>query len=141
MRIMLVAAVTLVAGSVWAGPREFGLAYESVKSGRERTAQADGLMLQSRNGAVRVVDAGRPAPPQPTGQPPDDASLTSAVKGMFRTDVDVNPRQVRVETEDGVVKLSGTVNSPRAAEAAIRLALDTTGVAAVDSSLDWRHGK
>jgi osmotically-inducible protein OsmY len=35
--------------------------------------------------------------------------------------------------------LSGTVKGPKAAETAIRLALDTSGVAAVESTMDWGH--
>lgn len=139
MRIMVAAAVlTFVAGAAWGGTKGFVSAYDAVKNGRESTAKADGLVMQSNNGAVRIVDAIRPAPPQPAERPPD-ASLTNGVERMFRTDVDVDPKQVKVETHDGVVKLSGTVKSPHAAEAAIRLALDTDGVAAVDSTLDWRR--
>jgi osmotically-inducible protein OsmY len=44
---------------------------------------------------------------------------------------------VHVDTDAGVVRLSGTVDNPRAAERAIETALKIKGVAAVDSQLQY----
>jgi osmotically-inducible protein OsmY len=60
-----------------------------------------------------------------------DAGITTAVKARFAADETVNAYQIDVDTVDGVVTLTGTVNSVAAEVKAIRLAGETAGVARV----------
>lgn len=60
-----------------------------------------------------------------------DAGITTAVKARFAADEMVNAYQIDVDTDDGVVTLTGTVDSAAAEAAALRLAGDTAGVTRV----------
>jgi hyperosmotically inducible protein len=57
-----------------------------------------------------------------------DAGITTAVKSRFATDDTVKAYQIDVHTQNGVVTLSGTVDSPAAKEQAVRVARATDGV-------------
>lgn len=57
-----------------------------------------------------------------------DAGITTIVKTKFAADDAVKAYQVDVDTRNGVVTLSGTVETSSAKEQAIRIARDTEGV-------------
>jgi hyperosmotically inducible protein len=59
------------------------------------------------------------------------------VKSELATTKGVKSGDVHVDTDTGVVRLSGTVDSPVAAERAIEAALKIKGVDAVDSQLQY----
>ncbi len=61
---------------------------------------------------------------------PSDTVTNRNVKAKL-LDASQETRQVFVMTEDGVVTLSGTVETPKAKELAVRLAHETNGVADV----------
>jgi osmotically-inducible protein OsmY len=57
-----------------------------------------------------------------------DAGITTNVKTKFAADDTVKAYQVDVDTRNGVVTLSGTVETPAAREQAVRIARETDGV-------------
>src|SRR5207253_2265197 len=66
-----------------------------------------------------------------------DSWITTQVKTRYGLDRDLEARKIHVSTRSGVVELSGRVDSEDAALKAIRDALDTKGVVAVDSQLSY----
>ena len=66
---------------------------------------------------------------------PSDTVTNRNVKAKL-LDASQQTRQVFVMTKGGVVTLSGTVESPKAKELAVRLARETTGVADVIDLID-----
>jgi len=57
-----------------------------------------------------------------------DAGITSKIKAKFVADPQINPFNISVETEEGVVYLTGRVHTQQIKDEAERLALDTKGV-------------
>ena len=68
---------------------------------------------------------------QTTGQQVDDASITAAVKAKLTADGDINPFNIDVDTNDGVVTLQGQVAKAEARSKAEEHARDTEGVTRV----------
>ena len=64
-----------------------------------------------------------------------DVGITTAVKARFAADHAVKAYQIDVDTQSGVVTLSGTVENAAAEEQAVRLARETEGVANVVNRL------
>jgi hyperosmotically inducible protein len=58
----------------------------------------------------------------------DDASITSKIKAKLALDSDINPFNVDVTTNQGVVTLQGRVKTEEARETAERYARETDGV-------------
>ncbi len=66
---------------------------------------------------------------QPGGnEPADDASITTKVKAKLATDGDINPFNINVETNGGVVTLQGRVKTAETRMKAERYARETGGV-------------
>jgi len=61
----------------------------------------------------------------------DDAAITAAVKGKLAADTDINPFNIDVDTNEGVVTLQGRVEKEEARTKAEQLARETDGVARV----------
>lgn len=61
----------------------------------------------------------------------DDAAITSAVKAKLAADGDINPFNIDVDTNEGVVTLQGRVEKQEARSKAEQLARETDGVARV----------
>jgi hypothetical protein len=132
--ILLAGALALPASVSLANTKAFANAYSQVKSGTQSETIGDGLRFQQTSGGVRIVDDRRVAT-QPTTV--DDRLITARVNEALSTDIDVKARQIQTATNDGVVTLSGHVKHAHAAETAVRIALDSPGVKAVDSQLTW----
>ena len=131
-------------GSSWEQAKEsFASAYDSVKSGAQQSATAGKYALTGvGQGAVRVTKTGTQAVAstgQSAGQKAGDAYITSKIKSRYAFDKDIKMGQIDVDTDRGVVRLSGTVDTERAAERAIDVALGTKGVVAVDSELTFKY--
>lgn len=62
------------------------------------------------------------------GEQVDDAAITAAVKSKLAADGDINPFNIDVDTNEGVVTLQGTVAKDEARSKAERLARETDGV-------------
>lgn len=63
-----------------------------------------------------------------------DSYITTKIKAKFAADKIVNPFNITVETNSGIVALSGTVRSVTEASRAVELAQETDGVKDVDAS-------
>jgi len=64
-----------------------------------------------------------------------DAKITTAIKSRFFAEPGISSMSVNVTTTDGLVTLSGTVDSHEQVAKAMRLALETEGVRKVVSTL------
>ena len=73
--------------------------------------------------------AAQPAPA------PDDASITMAVQSKYYGAEEVRGRDLTVSTRDGVVTVSGAVDSDAAKQRALALAREVTGVTRVEDRL------
>jgi hyperosmotically inducible periplasmic protein len=61
----------------------------------------------------------------------DDATITTSVKAKLAADGDINPFNIDVDTNEGVVTLQGRVEKEEARTKAEQLARETDGVARV----------
>ena len=69
------------------------------------------------------------------GEVIDDSVLTAKVKTALIADSDTKAHQINVETKDGIVQLSGFVDSSGAKSAATTVAKSVTGVKDVKNEL------
>lgn len=74
------------------------------------------------------------------GQYVDDATITAKIKQAFITAPKVNSAEVNVETMQGVVQLSGFVDSKEADQQAVQLAEEVHGVKSVKDDIIIRSG-
>ena len=70
-----------------------------------------------------------------------DARITAAIKSKLAAESALSVFSIHVETTDGLVTLSGTVNSHDQIGRAVQLALDTDGVVKVVSTLQVKVSK
>src|ERR1700722_15197051 len=70
-----------------------------------------------------------------TGQYVDDTTITAKVKEVFVADPKVKVLQVNVETMQGVVQLSGFVDSAASEQRAVGLASQVRGVKSVKDNI------
>lgn len=70
-----------------------------------------------------------------------DVSLTASVKSALISNKDTKASQINVETQQGVVQLSGFVDSETAKQAAEETAQSVAGVTEVQNKLLVRDGK
>ena len=64
-----------------------------------------------------------------------DATITTKVKAEFAKDKDVSATHIKVDTDHGVVKLSGEAKSRDEADKAATIAQGTKGVVSVDNEI------
>lgn len=103
---------------------------------------------QVGTGAAPPVAAVEPAPAEPTPSPQAsmatpadaDASLTTQVKTALLADPEMQALTINVDTSEGVVQLSGFVDSREQTEKAAAIAAAVEGVRSVDNKLDLRTG-
>lgn len=69
------------------------------------------------------------------GQAIDDAAITASIKGKYLVDDTLKGLDISVDTEQGVVKLTGSVQSDAAKELATQIAQSAEGVVSVDNQL------
>ncbi len=65
----------------------------------------------------------------------DDAFITTKIKSKLTVSGDVNPFNIDVDTQNGVVTLSGRVTKPEAKAEAERIARETEGVREVHNNI------
>ena len=65
---------------------------------------------------------------QTTGEVIDDQWITTKIKSKFIADTDISAFKINIDTENGVVTLTGKVNSQTEAEKAVLIAKNTKGV-------------
>ena len=88
--------------------------------------------------AVLVVAMGSLAcsSTQTTGEQTSDAWITSKVTARMTADPEVNPFEIDVDTTDGVVRLSGMVETDLQRREAEEIARNTEGVKRVDNDIE-----
>lgn len=69
------------------------------------------------------------------GEVVEDGFITTKVKTALLTDPDVKGLHIDVDTRDGVVTLTGSVDKAASLDRAARIARDTSGVKSVDNQL------
>jgi hyperosmotically inducible protein len=70
----------------------------------------------------------------------DDATITAKVKTALIGETGMNALHINVDTANGVVTLSGTVDSPSSVERATQVAMAVQGVKLVDNRLTVKQG-
>ncbi|HVS13083.1 MAG TPA: BON domain-containing protein [Thermoanaerobaculia bacterium] len=73
---------------------------------------------------------------QPVGVQVGDSATATKIAAKLAADPEVNPFNVDVDVNEGVVRLSGTVEDPEAKVQAERLARDTAGVRRVINEIE-----
>jgi osmotically-inducible protein OsmY len=86
--------------------------------------------------AIALAGAGGCRSTQSVGQQVDDSLITSKINAKLAADEDVEMRNISVQTDEGVVTLTGRVENTTAKQEAERLARDTDGVRSVRNLLN-----
>lgn len=106
----------------------------TVDSSHEKaTAAADASRVE---GVLAVHNNLVVSPSETVGQVVDDSVLTAKVKAALADDPGTNAYQIDVETDKGVVGLSGFVNNSKAKAAATTVAMAVPGVRSVNNRID-----
>ena len=92
-------------------------------------AQAGTTATQSQSGMTNHAMG------QKTGAALSDAAITTKVKAKFAAGGTVSATKIHVDTDNGVVKLTGTAKSQDEAAKAAEIAKSTEGVASVDNAI------
>ena len=95
---------------------------------------ADMIAVGCAGTALTVQAAGQSTHGNESEQPGTDTWITTKVKAELLTTKDVSGMEIKVETVNGAVTLSGTVASKVEADRAIAAAKGIKGVTSVDSS-------
>lgn len=77
---------------------------------------------------------------QSIGEQIDDATLVAKIEAKLVADPEINPFNVDVDANEGVVRLSGKVEKPEAAAEAVRHATETRGVVRVIDDIQIGEG-
>jgi len=94
----------------------------------------------NRLGAVPVVPAKASAPPRAWTADIDDAVVTFKVKSALLSDQDIKASNIKVETRNGMVSLSGYVNTQAQIERAVSRARTIKGVKGVVTDISVETG-
>jgi hyperosmotically inducible protein len=76
--------------------------------------------------------------PQSTGAYLDDSAITAKVKSAFMADREVSALNIKVETNNGVVQLSGFAGSKQEVERAVELTRNIQGVKSVENNIQLK---
>jgi hyperosmotically inducible protein len=96
------------------------------------------ILMTSGSAAAQAVDTAKEktkAAASKTGQVLSDAEITTAVKTKLLADKTVSGLKIDVDTNDGVVTLTGPVKTAAERSAAVRIARQTKGVKSVTNKL------
>ena len=111
-----------------------GLAIAPAASYANGTAKTDATNAQTGTSSMQS-QSGMTTHTTKTGAAVSDAAITTKVKAKFAADKQVSATNIHVDTDNGVVKLSGTAKSQDEAIKAADIAKATEGVASVDNSI------
>jgi hyperosmotically inducible protein len=104
------------------------------------TAQAEGLAEKVGQQMDRAADkAGQAA--DSTGEYMDDSAITAKVKWAILRDPDLKTLEISVVTTNGVVSLTGAVDSQRSVDRAAAVARDNSAVKSVENHLTVKGAK
>ncbi len=94
----------------------------------------DNAVEQTKEGAQDLGDTIKEKADQ-AGQAIDDTAITTAIKGKYLADDTLKGLDISVETEQGVVMLTGSVQNDAAKELATTIAQGVDGVTSVNNQL------
>jgi len=86
--------------------------------------------------ALTLIGLGACSTTEPAGQQLDDAGLTAKVKSKLTADPEINPFDIDVDTQEGVVTLRGEVDDSETRHEAGKLARQTSGVRSVRNLIE-----
>ena len=101
----------------------------------DETRREAGRLARETSGVVRVeneITVGT----ETAGEVVDDAVIVTKVKAKLIADLEVAATNIDVDSEQGVVTLSGKVHSAEARAEAEKLARDTSGVVRVQNDIE-----
>lgn len=126
-----IAAITLVSGLAL-----LAAGCDRPPEGEDRTAgeTIDQATADARNQTERMGDTLESNTAQ-AGQAIDDAAITASIKSKYLVDETLKGLQISVDTDQGVVMLTGSVQDEAAKELATRIAQGVNGVVRVDNRL------
>jgi osmotically-inducible protein OsmY len=87
------------------------------------------------NLSVSTAVAAMPASAAGTNAAPDDSAITQAVKRNLQAKPETASEPVNVQTEGGVVTLTGTVKTPAEKDQVVQIARGTEGVQRVEDKI------
>ena len=87
------------------------------------------------NLSVSTAVAAMPSSAAGTASAPNDGAITVAVKEKLQAQPDTAAEKITVDTQGGVVILTGVVQSPEKKDEVIRIAQSTDGVQRVEDHL------
>lgn len=96
---------------------------------------AEGVVDVVDNLSVSTAVAAMPASAAGTNAAPDDSAITRAVKRNLQAKPETAGEPVNVQTEGGVVTLTGTVKTPAEKDQVIQVARGTEGVQRVEDKI------
>jgi len=99
---------------------------------RSRTLLSLGLVMAGL-GATPILDACSST--KPASESLSDSTITAKVKAKYVADPEINPFNISVETNEGVVYLTGRVKTQEQKDEAEELAAHTDGVTDVVNHL------
>ncbi len=95
-------------------------AKETLESGKEKAAK---LAENVKEKSQEALESGK------------DLKIAVAIRSKFKLDKDIDSEAIRIEVDDGMVKLSGSVPTYEMASQAIEKAAEADGVKGVESEL------
>jgi osmotically-inducible protein OsmY len=111
-----------------------GLAIAPAASYANGTAKSDATNAQTGTSSMQS-QSGMTTHTTKTGAAVSDAEITTKVKAKLAADSGVSATRIHVDTDNGVVKLSGTAKSQDEAMKAENIAKNTEGVTSVDNAI------
>jgi len=126
LAIALLAAGLMGSGAAWANDTR------SAASANSATAQANRDTTTQAN-----RDASAPgSKTERAKESLHDAGITTKVKAELAKEPGVSATHIKVDTDNGVVNLSGTAHSQQEADRAVAIAKSTKGVTTVNNHID-----
>lgn len=101
----------------------------------DENAHEQAVQIARNTDGVRDVRDQLIVGPASTADAGDETWITTQIQARYFTDSDISGRDIDVSVRDGVVTLSGRVNSPVEKEQAIAIAEDIDGVVRVEDRL------
>lgn len=129
-----IAAITLVSSLALLAAGCDRTPEEEDRTDRTAGETIDQTTADARNQADRMGDTLESKADQ-AGQAFDDAGITASIKGKYLVDDTLKGLQISVDTDQGVVMLTGSVQNEAAKELATQIAQGVEGVVRVDNQL------
>jgi hyperosmotically inducible protein len=119
----------------------FGLATAQAEGIAEKAGQQIDQTADKAGQAAMDVKESASRAAESTGEYMDDSAITAKVKWAILRDPDLKTLEISVVTTDGVVSLTGAVDSQQRIDRAAAVARDTTNVKSVENHLTVKEAK